>query len=714
MKPTFSPTDGPRLSVFDPIHDRRFELGTSSPVRPIRIDTDRFTVPTDNAVEIDTARLVLPYFVEAHIRHGDGTLVRELERDSREKLAAAEYCIELHAPIKLSLFVESEVTVTSALERVAFDFGAETTVRVGARSYHERPADTVRTTADAEDVMAAISTFGSALKTTSPERSFPTLRGHPPAIELGDRLEIPDRLTPPDTGIHIEIPPERERVYVVAPLAYYLGATVVPGERSRIVTDSGFEHSLDADRGFDAEVERVLKQVLFFDCLVRTEGLYPVELHERRAVEGNVELPLADLYDESLSERLDAYLSVPFDAVRDAVPTWRLSMSVTPEADNVALLPYLVDELAVVQRATAGTSGRTRATTPSYVDEFVRSGESSRSASFARPAELTRSTEFGRSMDVRRGREEIDEPYVAPAETDALEQAWLGIGRPFGANKLLRSAFDHRWERTASDGDIDIDIVCNDDRMRAEYDHDDRALYGQRDELPFDVTVHENLTTSALERLLASETDFLHYIGHIDERGFVCADGTLDARSLDETGVETFFLNGCNSYRQGFGLVENGSVGGIVTHGDVGNDGAIAIGRQVARLLNAGFSLRSALAVVGEHRLVAKQYTVIGDGSVEVAQSESSFPALYRLHTDGTDDEYRVKITTYPTADRGIGSLYVPYLDDVDSYFLAGGAIPEFSVSAAELIYLFQLEQLPVFFDGELRWSTELSFDLLS
>jgi hypothetical protein len=49
----------------------------------------------------------------------------------------------------------------------------------------------VRTT-DAEDVMMAILTFRSALKTTSPERSFPTLRGHPPAIELNDRLEIPD------------------------------------------------------------------------------------------------------------------------------------------------------------------------------------------------------------------------------------------------------------------------------------------------------------------------------------------------------------------------------------------------------------------------------------------------------------------------------------------------------------------------------------------
>ncbi|WP_458206481.1 hypothetical protein [Haladaptatus sp. NG-SE-30] len=702
MKPTFSQTDGSRLAVFDPIHDRRFELETSSSIRPRHISTDEFHIPADSAVEIDTTHLILPYFLETHVRSGDGTLICELERDVRNELPTAEYSIELHAPIKLTLRVESEVMITSSLERVRFDFDDETTVQVGARSYHELPAETVTTTPDPEDVMAAISTFGSALKTTNPERSFSTLRGHPPAIELGDDLHVPDEIEPPDTGIQIQIPPERERAYVTAPLAYYLGAQVVPGERSRIVTDRGFEHPLPTDRRFDAEVERILKQSLFFDCLVRTEGLYPVELHERRAIDGNVELPFVDLYDASLAERIAAYLSIPFDEIRDEIPTWRLAVSVSPEAKNVTSLPYLVDELAVLKRAKTGATQRTPSTIPSCVDEFVRSTGNGRSV------------EPDRSTGLPRGRETTDEPYVTPPEFDALEQAWLGTGRPFGANKLLRRAFDNRGERMMTADEIDIEIVCNDDRMRAEYDLDGRALYGRRDELPFDITIHENLTTSALERLLASEIDFLHYIGHIEDQGFVCTDGTLDAHSLEETGVETFFLNGCNSYQQGLGLVENGSVGGIVTHGDVGNDGAIVVGRQVARLLNAGFSLRSALAVVEEQRIVAKQYTVIGDGGVEVAQCEAGTPVVYHLRTDNLTDEYHIQITTYPTARPGIGSLYIPYIDHVDTYFLTGGSLPEFSVSAAELVYLFQLEHLPVFYDGELHWSSELSFELLS
>ncbi|WP_435153059.1 hypothetical protein [Haladaptatus sp. DFWS20] len=687
MNPTFSATKRPGITLFDPIQDRRFEFETSSTVQPTPVDDDRFFVPTDAAVGMETAELLLPYFVETHVRHADGAFVFEVGRNVREELPEGEYCIELHAPIKIYLSVESAMTITTSVDRVAFDFDGKTTVRIGARSYHERPAETVTTTDDPADVMAAVSTFGSALKTTSPERSFPTLRGHPPAVELDDELDIPDGLTTPETGIRIEVPPRREYVYVAAPLAYYLGAEMVGGTPPRIVTDDGFEHPLDTTCGFDAEVERVLKQVLFLDCLVRTEGLYPVELHELSLVGDDIEQSLSKQYDAPIAERLASYLAIPFDSIRTAIPTWRLSVSVTPEAENATLLPYLIDELAVISRANPSPSKRPNST-PSYVNDFVRfAGE-------------------------HRGETSAEEPYVNPSETDTLEQAWLGTGRPFGANKLLRSAFDHRHDRLATGGDIDIDIVCNDNQMRAEYDVDDGVLYGQRDVLPFDVDVHENLTTAELERLLASEMDFLHYIGHIDEHGFVCSDGTLDAQSLGESNVKTFFLNGCNSYRQGLGLVENGSVGGIVTHGDVGNDGAIAVGRHIARLLNAGFSLRSALSVMEERRIVANQYLVIGDGGVEVAQSESGTPTLYRLRTTAEGD-YRVEMMTYPTAKRGIGSLYVPYLDSVDTYFLGGGSIPEFSVSATELVSLFQLEQLPVAFEGDLRWTSDLVFDLL-
>ena len=40
---------------------------------------------------------------------------------------------------------------------------------------------------------------------------------------------MPDVVDAPDTGITIEVPPEYGAIYTVAPLAYYLGATVEAG-----------------------------------------------------------------------------------------------------------------------------------------------------------------------------------------------------------------------------------------------------------------------------------------------------------------------------------------------------------------------------------------------------------------------------------------------------------------------------------------------------
>lgn len=110
--------------------------------------------------------------------------------------------------------------------------------------------------------MAAISALSSALKTTTCERSYPTLRGHPPRIECGDKLHIPDELSRPETGIRLEVPPSLENVFVAAPLVYYLGAEMVPGEKPRLVTER-FEYPLD-DFPLEREIERLLKQVFFW------------------------------------------------------------------------------------------------------------------------------------------------------------------------------------------------------------------------------------------------------------------------------------------------------------------------------------------------------------------------------------------------------------------------------------------------------------------
>lgn len=152
--------------------------------------------------------------------------------------------------------------------RLAFE---ESEVVFGARSHHTRPAVIITTTTDSEDLMRTVTAFDSALKTTSPERAYPTLRGNPPTVELGEELDIPGGLAPPATGITIELPPACKYVYPVAALAYYLGAEVTPSNEPLIRTDEGFTLPLGPNE-FERRVERTLKQVFFLDYLTRTEG----------------------------------------------------------------------------------------------------------------------------------------------------------------------------------------------------------------------------------------------------------------------------------------------------------------------------------------------------------------------------------------------------------------------------------------------------------
>lgn len=681
--PRFSPlADEPGLEVVDPVERCRYALRTPADVEPRPASTARFHYPVGRAVRITTAALSLPTVISVYVRDAKGELIAQAETGADLTLPREEYIIDLNPPIKMYLRVESSLEITADADGMEIAFGSETDVCIGARSFHESPAGTITTTDDPADVMAAVSMLGSALKTTSPERSFPTLRGHPPLVELGDELRVPGHVERPETGVRLELPPTYRHVYVATPLAYYLGAEVVPGDRPRLVTDDGFEHELDTVRGFEREVERVLKQVFFLDCLTRTEGYYPVDLHERRQVEPLVDLDFADLYDRSIPEQLEAYLDIPYPILEDHVPTWGLTMDVRPEPEHVEMLPFAASDLAIVR-------------TPKPISVTYSSEQATVISEFKRSGDFTRTTS-GSSPDV--------DSYVQPTSAETLEQAWVGEGTPVGATKSIPEAYYNRLDREPVEGDIRITVVCNDGEMTDERDAVDQA-YGTREDLPFDIRVERDLTTDELRTVLAQRTEFFHYIGHIDDRGFECPDGMLDAATLETVGAQAFLLNACTSYKQGLELVRAGSVGGVVTLSDVGNTGAARVGRTFARLLNNGFPLYGALDVAGEESLSGAQYVVVGDGNVTVAQHSCGMAHV--CYVDSSSSPFEVQFATYPSRDRMSG-IFQPPIDSSDVHFLYSGSTGTFELSRSQLQDALDTRLIPVEVDGELTWSDKI------
>jgi hypothetical protein len=660
---SFSADGDAGLTVVDHIERQQFRLLTPDPVTPEPADTTRFWFPTDAATRVRTAKITLPNVVVTYVRDDEGEMLAEADHLAYEEFEAGRYSVELCAPMKVYLRVEGELTVSADMSQTVLDFGEETDVLVGARSHHKRPAATVTTTSDPRDVMAGISTFASALKTTSVERSYPTLRGHPPLLELGEELHVPSGVEPPETGVRIEVPATLEHAFVAAPLAYYLGARVVPGPVPRIVTDTGFQHRLDAVDGYEHEVARVLKQVFFLDCVTRTEGYYEVDLHERRAIEADVDLDFPTLYGQSLPEQVAAYLSVPYETVEPHLPEWKLTSHVAATADNVDLLPFLTNDLAVIR-------------TPDDHDVSASAAQSEAAGEFFRD-DFTRSAAAGGGA----------RSYVQPDDADSVEQSWVGDGAPIGASKASSTAYHNRLARSLTDGNIDITVVCNDPEMAEESDVVE-DVYGTREELPFEVTLHRGLRRAELRDALTEQTDFLHYVGHIDP----------------------FLLNACSSYEQGSGLVEAGAIAGIVTLSDVINSGAVRMGKMLARLLNQGFGIQNALDIARDESVIGQQYTVVGDGGLAIAQTEGGAPNVCSLERRG-EDEFELEYRAY--ARQGMGDLVIPFVGEGDQYYLASGTAETFVLSRSELAEFLSLEAVPVKYDGKLRWSDDLTIEEL-
>lgn len=718
-----------RLVIADQIERKQVSLDFPAPIAPKQADPTAFAYPVDDAITVEAPSVQVNDGATGTVLDADGTVFASPNSDSwTDEVPPGRYYIDVSSQVKTYLYVEAPKGLTldwsDDYSALSIDFGTVVPVRIGARSSHERPPAKIVTSSTPEDVMTAISYFGTALKDDGPMRSFPNLRGHPPEIELGEELVVPEVLDKPETGVRLELPPAYEYIFPATPLAYYLGARVEPGDEPRIVTADGFSFALDGPGGYERTVERVLKQLFTIDCYVRDGGPFSYGLARREDFVEATGLDPDALYGRPLAEQLEAYLSVRYESVEPFMPEWGTGAHLDPVPSSVEFLPFLARELAVIRRPSI------RKTVEAGADDAdtlaATAGDFTRGSSAARPAvaevgpdapptpEKPSAPAVGSDVDPTSGGGRSaplllwpsnTPPMVWPEPLSVQNQLWIAQGIPVGADKPLIEAYRNGIARDPVDDTIEIVVVYNDDRMAAE----DEAV---RDLLstatPFDVRIrpYRNLRRDELRLVLERGADFLHFIGHIDDDGFECPDGSLDAASLHDVDVDAFFLNACSSYDQGQALIEAGSIAGVVTLEDVGNRNAVRTGRLMARLLNDGFPINTALRIASGEHDVDSRYTVVGDGGMQVAQAES---IPHCLTVDGIDDgTYDYRMASYTTPLDGLGGATSPTIDGLDGWYLIGDdAVGTVTLDA--LIESFRYEDMPVRFNGEFGWSTDLA-----
>lgn len=707
------------IHVHDPVEDVQALLFTDKSVTPTRAETDDFAFPVDSSVEVEVSRFRTQVLLGIWVRDPEGNVVKKFDPDgSQQSLPSADYLLELTG-LGMKMYVrvsDTSFTIRTVDSSVVVDFDRETAVQIGARSLHSKPARTLTTTSDPTDLMRAVSLFGTAMKTWSPERTFPSLRGHPPLLEIADECRIPAELTPPDTGIELRIPPEYPWLYPVVPVAYWLGATVKEGSpcikvdntRYTLGRAAGYEGDGARD-AFESHIKDILQFSFMLDCAVRTEGFYDVELDVRKRTEA-IDLPLdyKKLYDAPIADRLRTYLDLDCSlrelAAQVGRPGWRITADVEPDPDHASTLPFLARDLAVVRCPTKAKLDEMSEDAADGMEEVFtrRSHIAGSGGAIQGSGALTRASSSDRSINSVR-----EERIIGLPQADSMSQAWIGEGFAVGAAKASTKSYLQRLESHVNESSrITIDVVVNDDGMADEASVSD--IYGTRDHLNFDINVQQNLTSEELAEVFESETDFVHYVGHVDSEGFDCTDGYLNADQLGTVGADTFVLNACASYEQGQRLVDCGAIAGVVTLEDVINSLATKVGKTIARLLNYGFPVGSATSLIQETIFTGSNYVVVGDSNAALAQSNVAVPNVARVSLR-EDGQFDVNIETFGSWNFDIGSMYRPYLEGCKYNYLVPGELDTWCVDDEALNEYLDRYTLPIIGSRELFWSDAIT-----
>ncbi|MFC6766354.1 hypothetical protein [Natrinema soli] len=669
------------LEVYDSIEQRRLQIETPGSVSFDAIEAAQFCFPVDETCRFETDALTFNQLYSVTVHDETGRTEASFDAGETVRLEERTQFVGLSGPMKLYCRIDVPGTIDIGLTSIRITIDRETVIELGARSPHDQPVGTITTPPDIDSLTDAVSALPSALKTTSPERTWPTLRGHPPLIELGDSLEIPDAVDPPESDITLTVPREYAAVYGAAPLAFFLGATVRLGDEPALETPR-FDYPLSTGRAFEDEIAGLLKRFFFLDCLVRTEGVFQYELLERRSIEDDLPFSFTETYDLPLPHRLDRYLEVPIQLIDPYVPRWPLTAHVPADPDSATLLPYLVNELGIVRES--------RGRTPESVPRLETETETG----------LVRSATTHRSPPSH-----PDDPsFVVPSVTDeAVEHAWFGDDIPRRASKATIEAYRNQLDHREPNESIEILLVCNDAQMLGEHDLLDGA-YGNRADLPFEIRSEFGVESDRLAELLTDGGyDFVHYIGHAVEDGIRCPDGDLDVRTLESVDLGVFFLNACRSYEQGLALTRRGAFGGVSTYADVVNEDAVTAGETMARLLNRGFPLRGALEIARTNGGLSDQYLIVGDGSADIAQSEGGAPAVIELERSA--DEFDFAIRSYSTKEFKLGTATESTLQTVSDRHLSPGSTPFSQVSRDSLDEYMTWTELPLVVDGTLHWN---------
>jgi len=610
--------DGRTLRIRDALEGEEALLRFDREPRPQPALPELFPAPVDRAVSFEAESISVPTFEFITLRDAKGEVVARL--DETMDFPRQTYFLELNSVMKA--FIRAPDVAISATgikdsPAVEITFDRPTTITVGARSLHTRPEATITVPDDPTALAEAVSVLGSSIKEFTPERSWPTLRGYPPRIRVGNELDIPSPLVTPGTGVEVVVRPTYEDVYRLSTLAYYLGANVVVGDAPAIRLDNGYVESLPTEGvALEERAEELLRTWFFLDTLARTEGYFKSDRYEYEQVGPELPFYPPNLADRSMSERLMEYLEVDPETVAPYTPEWPTEAVLRPVPAAMELLPHLAHVLAPVR---VRGSGDPEADTPIALatSPWLNHGQD------------------GSDADA------VPLPNATPVQSGSAVLTATGF-----ENFLTRG-------RTAR-GEIRA-VVLTDSTRRAETLR--RALFDPA--VPEGIGSWEVVDCPDEETVTATLSDPTIDVAYcslpIEDGQIAATDGAVSLDDLSDSPSLAVF-EGSTDPLLGYPIIENGGLSAIISETPIDPETF----RSLLGLLSSGVSVASSVSL--SKRGGTTQMRIVGDPGVEIASRTQVSMQVNRAWSKNPDT-HRIERRSILSLSGRIG-IEKRYLDD--------------------------------------------------
>jgi hypothetical protein len=122
---------------------------------------------------------------------------------------------------------------------IVLSFKEKNPISISFRSHVGSSRGVLKIPRDVHGIGAAISTFGDYHLTDTPDRSYPSMRGHPPHLEFtSEPKETRSSINTQDDRLKLRLPGSLELLFKFVPFAYYTGAEVIPTSHRNVEISS--------------------------------------------------------------------------------------------------------------------------------------------------------------------------------------------------------------------------------------------------------------------------------------------------------------------------------------------------------------------------------------------------------------------------------------------------------------------------------------------